>query len=179
VDYQRLKLQEVDNSLADAGRVPRTVEVEVTKSLVDSCIPGDLVTVVGIVKSINADHAAGKAGKRAAANSLFILYVAANSVTNNRSASASSSASSAGEGRPSSQSGFSTDELQEIRSVALEPDAFARVVSSICPSIFGHDHVKAGLALGLFGGAKAPSAASRDRLAVRSDPHVSFEWRLL
>ena len=209
MDYQRLKLQEVDNSLADAGRVPRTVEVEVTmvkdalplasqlstlflflfpsfgvtntpvfqraQGLVDSCSPGDLVTIVGVVKSVNADHAAGRGGKRAAANSLFILYVAANSVTNQRSASASSPASSSptpgSEDRSSSSPGFTHEDLRAIREVAMEPGAFARVVSSICPSIFGHDHVKAGLALGLFGGAKSETS-SRDRLSVRSDPHI-------
>jgi len=56
----------------------------------------------------------------------------------------------------------------------MEPDSFAWVVNSICPSIFGHEHVKAGLTLGLFGGSKESSAdsGSQDRLAVRSDPHV-------
>lgn len=141
----------------------------------DSCSPGDLVTIVGVVKSVNADHAAGRGGKRAAANSLFILYVAANSVTNQRSASASSPSSASptpgSEDRSSSSPGFTHEELHAIREIAMEPDAFGRVVSSICPSIFGHDHVKAGLALGLFGGAKSDTS-SRDRLSVRSDPHI-------
>jgi len=142
---------------------------------VDSCSPGDLVTIVGVVKSVNADHAAGRGGKRAAANSLFILYVAANSVTNQRSASASSpspaSPTPGSEDRSSSSPGFTHEELHAIREIAMEPGAFGRVVSSICPSIFGHDHVKAGLALGLFGGAKSDTS-SRDKLSVRSDPHI-------
>jgi DNA helicase MCM8 len=80
-DYQKVKIQETDNSLAEAGRVPRTVEVELMKGLVDSCIPGDLVTVVGVVNSIKSE--AGKAGK-GKATSLYLLYVVANSVVNNR-----------------------------------------------------------------------------------------------
>jgi len=165
-----VKVQEVDNSLADAGRVPRTVEVELTQGLVDSCIPGDVVTIVGIVKSVNADHAAGKAGKRAASNSLFLLYVSANSVTNNRSNSSTGHASSVADD-DQSQGQFTTEELIAIREIATDPDSFAHVVGSICPSIYGHEHVKAGLALGLFGGSKAQEF-SRDRLTVRSDPHV-------
>ena len=39
-------------SSISAARVPRTVEVEVMGSLVNTCIPGDLLTVVGIVKAI-------------------------------------------------------------------------------------------------------------------------------
>lgn len=37
----------------EEGRVPRTVECELSEDLVDSCIPGDIVTVTGIVKVIN------------------------------------------------------------------------------------------------------------------------------
>jgi len=35
------------------GRVPRTVECELTEDLVDCCIPGEIVTVTGIVKVLN------------------------------------------------------------------------------------------------------------------------------
>lgn len=33
--------------------MPRTVECELTHDLVDSCIPGDVVTVTGIIRGIN------------------------------------------------------------------------------------------------------------------------------
>ena len=32
------------------GRVPRTIEVELTEDQVDSCVPGDVVTICGQVK---------------------------------------------------------------------------------------------------------------------------------
>ena len=73
-DYQRVKLTELDEvaqqeiqgvhgstdstsaaaaSIAAAtARVPRTLEVEVRDSLVNTCVPGDLLSVVGIVKSV-------------------------------------------------------------------------------------------------------------------------------
>lgn len=37
----------------EEGRVPRTVECELTQDLVDACIPGDIVTVTGIIRVIN------------------------------------------------------------------------------------------------------------------------------
>lgn len=37
----------------EEGRVPRTVECELTEDLVDACIPGDVVTVAGIIRVIN------------------------------------------------------------------------------------------------------------------------------
>jgi DNA replicative helicase MCM subunit Mcm2 (Cdc46/Mcm family) len=33
--------------------VPRTIECELTEDLVDCCIPGEIVTVTGIVKVLN------------------------------------------------------------------------------------------------------------------------------
>jgi DNA replicative helicase MCM subunit Mcm2 (Cdc46/Mcm family) len=39
--------------------MPRTVECELTEDLVDACIPGDVVTVCGIVKIINTDMDVG------------------------------------------------------------------------------------------------------------------------
>lgn len=37
----------------EEGRVPRTVECELSEDLVDACIPGDVVTVTGIIRVIN------------------------------------------------------------------------------------------------------------------------------
>lgn len=39
------------------------------------------------------------------------------------------------------------------------------------PDSSGHEHVKAGLILGLFGGSR-PQSHSRDRLSVRTDAHI-------
>jgi DNA replicative helicase MCM subunit Mcm2 (Cdc46/Mcm family) len=36
---------------ADQGRIPRTIECELLCDLVDGCIPGDVVTVSGVVKA--------------------------------------------------------------------------------------------------------------------------------
>ena len=45
------ELASADNH--EEGRVPRTVECELTEDLVDCCIPGEIVTVTGIVKVLN------------------------------------------------------------------------------------------------------------------------------
>lgn len=34
----------------EAGRIPRAIECELVQDLVDSCVPGDMVTITGIVK---------------------------------------------------------------------------------------------------------------------------------
>ncbi|RHY24878.1 hypothetical protein DYB32_008645, partial [Aphanomyces invadans] len=55
VDFQKIKIQEVDNGDAAAGRIPRMVEVELTEDLVDSCVPGSIVTICGAVKAVNSE----------------------------------------------------------------------------------------------------------------------------
>jgi DNA helicase MCM8 len=47
VDWQGLKLQEMVDHDDGGGRVPRTVECEVTEDLCDTAHPGDVVTISG------------------------------------------------------------------------------------------------------------------------------------
>lgn len=54
------RLQEILHSTGhEEGRIPRTVECELTEDLVDACVPADVVTVCGIVKTFNTDADAG------------------------------------------------------------------------------------------------------------------------
>lgn len=39
-------------AMASAARVPRTLEVEVRDTLVNTCVPGDLLSIVGVVKTV-------------------------------------------------------------------------------------------------------------------------------
>ena len=40
----------------EAGRIPRTIECELTADLVDSCVPGDMVTITAIVKATGSEE---------------------------------------------------------------------------------------------------------------------------
>lgn len=56
---------------------------------------------------------------------------------------------------------------QEIHS---EPQLFRLLVNSLCPTIYGHEMVKAGLLLGLFGGSQANHARADSHILVVGDP---------
>lgn len=51
----------------------------------DSCVPGDVVTVTGIVKTLSAEALSGRRAARDGRHqSLYLLYLQANGVQNRR-----------------------------------------------------------------------------------------------
>ncbi|PAA84465.1 hypothetical protein BOX15_Mlig027573g2, partial [Macrostomum lignano] len=147
-DAQTLRLQET--TVDDQGRVPRTLECEVSHDLVDSCAPGDTVTVTGVVAA------------RAAAEDRCVLNVmlrvcALHSDQQRRSAP----------GDAMVDSEFTVKELYAIEAMHSLPNVFSTLVASLCPAIFGHESVKSGLLLALFGGSQRGG-----ELGVRSESHV-------
>ena len=183
VDWQKVRVQELEADIDDAGRVPRTVECELTEDLVDSCVPGDVVTIGGVVKAIETDVAAGKGTARA--KQLYLLYIDCRSITTHKvSDKAAVAGSGTGPGAaangPLAPGGvskqFSEKELQFMARVRAHRDPFSLVIASMCPSIFGQDMVKLGLLLGLFGGtpnATAAQAAAEPTSAPTRDSSTS------
>ncbi|KAI9916146.1 hypothetical protein PsorP6_016956 [Peronosclerospora sorghi] len=163
VDYQKIKLQEIETTDVGPGRMPRMVEVELYEDLVDSCIPGNVVTISGIVKTINSEIRDGRYGKRAQANSLYILYISANSVEN--------SANVEKDRDKASDMDFTKEDLEQISTIINEGNVFDHLVHSLCPGIFRNDLVKAGLILVLLGGTR--DSEDKDTAFVRrADSHV-------
>ncbi|KAG6972302.1 hypothetical protein JG687_00001544 [Phytophthora cactorum] len=126
VDYQKIKLQEMETTDVGPGRMPRMIEVELYEDLVDSCIPGNVVTISGIVKSINSEIHEGRYGKRAQANSLYILYISANSVEN-------SAKVDKGKDR-ASDIDFTKEDLEQISHIVNQGNVFDHLVHSLCPA---------------------------------------------
>jgi DNA helicase MCM8 len=167
VDWQKIRLQEIiDDENREEGRMPRTIECELTQDLVDQCVPGDEISVCGIVKfmSTDAESATGRAGKN---KCLFLLYIDANSIS--KSAHSSKKISSRLES--SATSVFSAKELAGIKEIAYQPNLFRLLVNSLCPSIFGNELVKAAMILSLFGG-NPRFATDKSKLSIRGDIHV-------
>ena len=158
VDWQKIRLQEIVDDDREAGRIPRTVDVDLTCDLVDSCVPGDIVTVGGIVRSIKTEQDRG--GANAQAKALYFLFLEANSVVNTKK-----------KGR--AEGSFSELDMQMIEQVSADENTMRLLVNSLCPSIFGQEMVKAGLVLCMFGGVgKYQSGEEKNRLAIRGDPHM-------
>ncbi|KAJ6699115.1 DNA HELICASE MCM8 [Salix purpurea] len=178
IDFQKIRLQELLRSEDhEEGRVPRTVECELTEDLVDACIPGDVVTVTGIIKSINSyvDIGGGKSNNKN--QGFFYLYLEVISIKNSKLQSTSDnlqdSKCNARATELSDLFSFSPRDLEFIVKFSEEhgSDIFRQILQSICPSIYGHELVKAGITLALFGGVRKHSM-DPNKVPVRGDIHV-------
>ncbi|KMZ58606.1 putative DNA replication licensing factor [Zostera marina] len=178
IDFQKIRLQELQKSEShEEGRVPRTVECELAEDLVDSCIPGDVVTVTGIIKVINNYMDVGGGKSKNKNQGLYYLYLEGISVRNLKSQTASQDPQTmVAANRSRSQFdlfSFSPKDLEFVVKFSEEhgPDLFRQILQSICPSIYGHELVKAGITLALFGGVQKHST-DQNKVPVRGDIHV-------
>eukprot|EP01083_Nonionella_stella_P120737 362060_1 len=162
IDWQKIRVQELMGSDEDdAGRIPRNIECHLSFDLVDSVIPGDLVTVSGVVKAEKTEVQGGGGGARNKNQALFVLSLDVNSIENNAGT----------DGKLSSMQ-FSESDLHFIREVHGHENVFRLLVHSLCPTIFGHEIVKAGLLLTLFGGCTKNVNNSKDSIPIRGDSHI-------
>lgn len=165
LDWQLIKIQELmSDAQREAGRIPRTIECELVHDLVDSCVPGDTVTVTGIVKVSNSEEGSRNKNDKC----MFLLYIEANSVSNSKGPKAQTAEDGCKHGTLME---FSLKDLYAIREIQAEENLLKLVVNSLCPVIFGHELVKAGLTLALFGGSQK-YADDKNRIPIRGDPHV-------
>ncbi|XP_062981379.1 DNA helicase MCM8-like isoform X2 [Elgaria multicarinata webbii] len=166
VDWQSIKIQELmSDDHREAGRIPRTIECELVQDLVDSCVPGDVITIAGIVKVSNTEEGASRNKND---KCVFLLYIEANSVSNTK-----------GQKVKNDENGinhqacmeFSLKDLYGVREIQAEENLFKLIINSLCPTIYGHEIVKAGLVLTLFGGCQK-YVDDKNRIPIRGDPHL-------
>ncbi|KAH9366289.1 hypothetical protein HPB48_010296 [Haemaphysalis longicornis] len=155
VDWQTLRLQELEEC-TEGGRIPRIIDCELTDDLVGTAVPGDVITVTGVVELSRSDtpsNATGPVDCRLMANHVL---------GEQREAAATTTPLGPDLGRL---------DYYAIEAIHDEPELFRLLVNSLCPAIYGHEVVKAGLLLALFGGVRRYSD-DPDHVPVRGDPHV-------
>jgi len=148
-NYQRINLQERPGSIPP-GRVPRTKEVVFLDDLVDCARPGEEVEITGVFC-----HSYDSLLTQRSGFPVFQTYISANHVRKKEDAS--------------SAANLSESDRKEILELARDTNIGKRIVQSIAPSIYGHDHVKMALAMALFG---AVPKNVDDKHRIRGDVNV-------
>jgi DNA replication licensing factor MCM2 len=131
-NYQKLTLQEAPGDVP-AGRLPRSKEIILLHDLIDQARPGDKVAITGVYTN-NFQSSLNRAN----GFPVFSTHVEANHLSRT--------------GDKYDTHALTDEDKDEIRRLSRDPRVTQRIVKSIAPSIHGHDDIKAGIALALFGG---------------------------
>ncbi|XP_058731947.1 DNA replication licensing factor MCM5-like [Vicia villosa] len=138
VDQQTLKLQENPEDVP-TGELPRNLLLSVDRHLVQTVVPGSRLTIVGIYSIFQASNSSTSNKGAVAVRQPYIRVVGIED---------------ANEAKSRGPTAFTTEEIEEFKKFASEPDAYKNICSKIAPSIFGHEDVKKALACLLFGGSR-------------------------
>ena len=160
------ELGTASSSSSNGALAPRFFECELRGDLVDQLIPGDVLIVSGILRHSEFELFSRDRRERRKEWSLYMDVNAINVLSRK-------------------------DDSQLLKWITFEDDEVARImqliadaqgrpfrwlVQSLCPTIYGHEMVKAGLLLTLFGGSPADEKAKQtsDVLAgsTRCNPHI-------
>ncbi|CAI0381468.1 unnamed protein product [Linum tenue] len=131
-NYQKLTLQE-SPGIVPAGRLPRHKEVILLNDLIDCARPGEEIEVTGVYTN-NFDLSLNTKN----GFPVFATIIEANYVTKKHDLFSSYK--------------LTQEDKEEIEMLAKGPRIGERIVKSIAPSIYGHEDVKAAIALAMFGG---------------------------
>uniref|UniRef100_A0A0E0DSW4 DNA replication licensing factor MCM3 n=1 Tax=Oryza meridionalis TaxID=40149 RepID=A0A0E0DSW4_9ORYZ len=129
-DHQTLSMQEVPENSAP-GQLPRTVDIIVEDDLVDSCKPGDRVSIVGVYKALPGKSKGSVSG-------VFRTVLIANNVSlMNKEANAPV---------------YTREDLKRMKEISRRNDTFDLLGNSLAPSIYGHLWIKKAVVLLMLGG---------------------------
>lgn len=144
------------------GQIPKSIEVELAYDLVDCVSPGDDVTLTGIIKvRTQEDGQRGGGSYGGAQASLHKFYIHGVNVVSNKNSMSTKN------------SDFTEHEMELFQQIKNHSNAFNLLVHSLCPTIFGHEMVKAGLILALLGGSgNGAGDDSSPGVGRRSEIHV-------
>jgi len=153
VDAQRLVIEESPESM-QGGEQPKRLSVFVREDLVEpkmekKTTPGSKVRVVGILKEVPLTAKSGGQLTR------YDLALETNSIDSVEQSYDDIS--------------ITGEDEQRIKELANDPNVYQKLVSSIAPSVYGHDEIKGALVLQLMGGVRKERS---DGTSVRGDMHI-------
>ncbi|KAK4522454.1 hypothetical protein GAYE_SCF06G2757 [Galdieria yellowstonensis] len=173
-DKQMIRIQETPETVPQ-GETPATMTIVAYDSLVDSARPGDQIEVTGILRAVSVRINP----KQRSIRSVFRTYIDAVHILKKKKGRLSNSTDCMD--TTSDYYHISSDTSENalyyfereriIREISQDPFLYDKLSRSIAPSIYGHEDLKKGLLLQLFGGTSKDFSASGGG-HFRSDIHI-------
>jgi replicative DNA helicase Mcm len=151
VDAQRIEVQEHPETLKH-GAHPQGLAVLLTEDLVGRVLPGNRITLNGVLKSLQRASAARGGVVR---NTTFDLLVVANSYES--------------QSQEYTEIEISPEDIALIEEFRHDPTVIDKILLSLAPTIKGMEEEKEAIALQLFGGVAKKHS---DGVRVRGDIHM-------
>ncbi|CAM9707302.1 unnamed protein product [Chrysoparadoxa australica] len=148
-NYQKVVLQEAPGSVPP-GRVPRSRTVILLADLIDRARPGEEIEVTGIYTNSYDAGLSHRSGFP-----VFSTLIEANFLQKKEDLL--------------SVYTLTEEDKRAIQQLAKTPGVARKIIASIAPSIYGHQHIKTAIALSLFGGV-AKNVNNKHR--IRGDINV-------
>ncbi|ETV97067.1 hypothetical protein, variant 2 [Aphanomyces invadans] len=176
VDWQKVRVQENSDEIP-AGSMPRSIDVILRHENVEQAKAGDRVVFTGALIVVPDVSRFGKNGgenvvaaRRGGENSAHGMegegvrglkatgvkeltyktaFLACSVQTMAQRFDRVSIRSEMGE---ETENDFSEEELESIRLMKADSDRYMKMAKSLCPSVYGHDEIRKGILLMLFGG---------------------------
>lgn len=153
VDAQKIVLEESPENLV-GGEQPKRLNIFLKKDLVSPITekktnPGSKLIIIGEIKEVPITLSSGGKSTR------YDLMMDGNYIEPKQ--------------EDFTEIVISPEELKDIKKLAAQPDVYETLVSSIAPTIYGHERVKEALLLQLMGGRKK---SREDGVKIRGDMHV-------
>eukprot|EP00290_Baffinella_frigidus_P016280 CAMPEP_0180206428 /NCGR_PEP_ID=MMETSP0987-20121128/9540_1 /TAXON_ID=697907 /ORGANISM="non described non described, Strain CCMP2293" /LENGTH=717 /DNA_ID=CAMNT_0022162185 /DNA_START=61 /DNA_END=2210 /DNA_ORIENTATION=+ len=188
IDFQRVRIQENAHEIP-AGSMPRSMDVIVRNEMVDRAKPGDKCMFTGALVVVpdlaqlsspgERAQATAETGPRSSTANEGVTGLRALGVRelNYHLAFLACSVQMADREGFSSRDDGDENTLEDVDKETLDicqqmsrtPNLYSRLVSSICPTVFGHDEVKKGVLLMLLGGVHK---TTRTKTNLRGDINV-------
>ncbi|MFX0101451.1 MAG: LAGLIDADG family homing endonuclease, partial [Candidatus Hodarchaeota archaeon] len=148
IDWQQIRVQEMPEELS-SGNVPRFLDCLLLHDIVDSCRPGDRVTLVGVIKVIPVNKGRGQQKR------VFQLLMHVNNIYS--------------EEEDDESLEITEEDEKKIKELAKDPFIHTKITRSVAPDIYGYEEIKKATALVLFGGVHK---TKRTGHKIRGDIHI-------
>uniref|UniRef100_A0AC34QA03 DNA replication licensing factor MCM5 n=1 Tax=Panagrolaimus sp. JU765 TaxID=591449 RepID=A0AC34QA03_9BILA len=141
-DFQTLKLQETPEDVPH-GEMPRHMQLYVDRYLTDRVVPGNRVTITGILSIKRLFKQKGGKANDKAMSGIRLPYIKVTGIQIEMT----------GAGR-SDQWHFAPEDERKFRELAKSDNVYEMISKSIAPSIYGSEDIKKAIACLLFGGSR-------------------------
>lgn len=149
IDWQQIRVQEMPEELS-SGNVPRFLDALLLHDMVDTCRPGDRVTMVGVIKILPVKKMASGVQQR-----VFQMIMHVNNIYSEEEENESLE--------------ISEEDEEKIKALAADPMIHEKITRSIAPDIYGMDEIKKAAAMVLFGGVHKTRKTGHK---MRGDIHI-------